>query len=173
MKPLLFEYLEELGSGEEISRQLDKVIYSPNHNLHIDRETLVPVFDGITSVDHENKFYCHEILDNNLASVLITETSTFTEIEEADTDEDKNRLPSFNSQLITDTGSKAEQESESDPDDRFTASLRSLTTNTDTRRQEEEADMDVGAKHSHTMVAMLVTITESKDTQETPDDDKG
>lgn len=173
MKPLLFEYLEELGSGEEISGQLDKVIYSSEHTLHIDRETLVPFFDGITSVDHENKFYCHETLANNMASVLITETSTFTEKEDPDADEDRNRLSSLNSQLITNTGTKAEQESESDPDDRFIASLRSLTTNTDTRRQEEEADMDIGAKQPRSILAMLVTVTRSKDTQETPDDDNG
>lgn len=173
MKPLLFEYLEELGSGDEIARELDKVVYSANHNLHIDRETLIPVFDGITSIDRENKFYCHETLANSMASVLITETSTFTEKEDPDADEDRNRLPSLHSQLITNTGTKAEQETESDPNDRFTVSLRSLTTNTDTRRQEEEADMDIGAKQPRSILAMLVTVTRSKDTQETPDDDNG
>lgn len=160
MKPLLFEYLEELTAS---GQSLDSISYSYTDDMHVQGESNATVFDSITGVDSNGKFLCIAPIANmHRITQLSTETRTFTEVEEPDSDPD--RLFIHSQQVGTNIATKSEEESSGgDPDDRFPISM--LSTSTGTRQEREQSDNDPN------LMSLLITSTFSKEEMEQPDSD--
>jgi hypothetical protein len=170
MRPLLFQYLEEpTGSVES----LDRIAYSYECDLHVDRESGLPAFDSSTGIDPEGRFvYLHPRQPLESTAALLA-TETFTKDQKESSDDDAGAMMEASLAMFLETQSSTKTLKEpagSDPEQGFGSLQQLLETQSDTRTINEPPDADPSRK-CELLDVLLETQSGTQVLKEQSDDD--